>query len=202
MAEIDPNSTQARIIESAKKIIGEVGTNKTSVNAIADAAGLSKGGIYHYYKSKSEILYDILDQNLSESTKIAHELKKGGPEREKINESYVLDKIIERTQKIERNILHLSLMQEAISGDEALFNRFAEKYNEWADRIEDIMVEMYQLPRTPMIRSIAVVLLAIIDGFCIQEILGVELTPPEDLRKLSMHLLLGEIDEIKQELKI
>jgi hypothetical protein len=42
----------------------------TSINEIAEAAGLSKAGIYHYFESKTEILRVMLTEHLESVTEI------------------------------------------------------------------------------------------------------------------------------------
>ena len=47
------------IAKAAAKLYNEKGYLETSMNDISTAAKLSKGGIYHYFSSKNEILYFI-----------------------------------------------------------------------------------------------------------------------------------------------
>ncbi|PIX22513.1 MAG: hypothetical protein COZ69_10950 [Deltaproteobacteria bacterium CG_4_8_14_3_um_filter_45_9] len=47
------------IAKAAAKLFNEKGYLETSMNDISTAAKLSKGGIYHYFSSKNEILYFI-----------------------------------------------------------------------------------------------------------------------------------------------
>ncbi len=53
---------QKIIYNSAKELFKEKGYDKTTLAEIIDAAGCSKGGFYHYYKSKDEILPQVLDE--------------------------------------------------------------------------------------------------------------------------------------------
>ncbi len=53
---------QKIIYDSAKRLFKEKGYDKTTLAEIIDAAGCSKGGFYHYYKSKDEILPQVLDE--------------------------------------------------------------------------------------------------------------------------------------------
>lgn len=45
-----------KIMNAAYELFGEKGYEKTSVTEIIDRAGASKGGFYHHFKSKEEIL--------------------------------------------------------------------------------------------------------------------------------------------------
>jgi AcrR family transcriptional regulator len=49
----------ANIAKAAVKLFDEKGYLETSMDDISTAAKLSKGGIYHYFSSKNEILYFI-----------------------------------------------------------------------------------------------------------------------------------------------
>jgi TetR/AcrR family transcriptional regulator, cholesterol catabolism regulator len=50
----------AAIGKAAARLFNEKGFLETSMDEISEAARLSKGGIYHYFSSKNEILYSIL----------------------------------------------------------------------------------------------------------------------------------------------
>lgn len=53
---------QKTIYENSKRLFREKGYDKTSLAEIIDASGCSKGGFYHYYKSKEDILPQVLDE--------------------------------------------------------------------------------------------------------------------------------------------
>jgi AcrR family transcriptional regulator len=46
-------------------LFAEHGYAQTSVQQIVDAAGVTKGALYHYFKSKDDLLFDIYDRLLS-----------------------------------------------------------------------------------------------------------------------------------------
>lgn len=54
------------ILNRAAKIFADEGFDRASVSKVATACNISKANIYHYYRSKDEILFDILDKYLSE----------------------------------------------------------------------------------------------------------------------------------------
>jgi AcrR family transcriptional regulator len=57
-------SRKEDIIESAKKLFRENGLDKTTVNDIAQHAGISKGSIYLEFKSKEDIFFCIIEEYL------------------------------------------------------------------------------------------------------------------------------------------
>ncbi|MEW7009171.1 MULTISPECIES: TetR/AcrR family transcriptional regulator [unclassified Lentilitoribacter] len=54
------------ILDRAAKLFAEESFDRASVSSVAKACQISKANIYHYYKSKDDILFDILDNYLSE----------------------------------------------------------------------------------------------------------------------------------------
>ncbi|MGL4338219.1 MAG: TetR/AcrR family transcriptional regulator [Turicibacter sp.] len=54
--------TVDKIIETAHYLFIQKGYEKTSVQDIINELGLSKGAIYHHFKSKEEILYAVLNK--------------------------------------------------------------------------------------------------------------------------------------------
>ncbi len=54
-----------RIAKAAAKLFNEKTYLDTSMEEIANAARISKGAIYHYFSSKSELLFFVLDNYLS-----------------------------------------------------------------------------------------------------------------------------------------
>ena len=57
---------RAEVFRTAAKIILQKGYDATSVSDIADALGITKAGLYHYIKGKTELLYDIMKYGLEE----------------------------------------------------------------------------------------------------------------------------------------
>jgi AcrR family transcriptional regulator len=51
-----------QIIQAAYDVISEKGYNNFTIEDIANQAGLSKGGVLHYFKTKEDILIHLLEQ--------------------------------------------------------------------------------------------------------------------------------------------
>ncbi len=66
----DYDSIKQSILDCAAKLFANKGFAKTTINEIAEAAGLSKAGVYHYFDSKSEILRAMLTEHLEAVTEI------------------------------------------------------------------------------------------------------------------------------------
>ena len=57
-----PEETVRKILDSAERLFIEKGYDKTSLQNIIDATGLSKGAIYHHFTSKEDIFYFVCDR--------------------------------------------------------------------------------------------------------------------------------------------
>ncbi|MGE5702531.1 MAG: TetR/AcrR family transcriptional regulator [Clostridia bacterium] len=58
-------SLKDRIIDTSLRLFEENGYHKVTVDQIVKASGTSKGGFYHNFKSKDELLYTIHDHFIS-----------------------------------------------------------------------------------------------------------------------------------------
>src|ERR1700709_1880993 len=58
-------SVPERLARVFVELFAEYGYAQTSVQQIVDAAGVTKGALYHYFKSKDDLLFDIYDRILS-----------------------------------------------------------------------------------------------------------------------------------------
>ncbi|SMX51095.1 TetR/AcrR family transcriptional regulator [Actibacterium lipolyticum] len=57
----DYNAKRALILKTAAQVFAEHGYDRASLNQLAGACDISKANIYHYYGSKEDILFAILD---------------------------------------------------------------------------------------------------------------------------------------------
>ena len=56
-----PEETERRILEVSRRLFTEKGYEHTTIQDIVDALGMSKGAIYHHFKSKEDIYDRICD---------------------------------------------------------------------------------------------------------------------------------------------
>ncbi|WP_137702244.1 TetR/AcrR family transcriptional regulator [Marimonas lutisalis] len=61
----DHGEKRAQILKSAAKVFADQGFDRASMAMLARECGISKANIYHYYDSKDALLYDLLDNYLS-----------------------------------------------------------------------------------------------------------------------------------------
>jgi AcrR family transcriptional regulator len=61
----DHDDKRSQILNKAAGIFARDGYDRASMNQIAEACGISKANIYHYYRGKDALLFDLLDGYLS-----------------------------------------------------------------------------------------------------------------------------------------
>ena len=65
MRQVAPASIPEKLMRVSVEHFAEHGYAQTSVQQIVDAAGVTKGALYHYFTSKDDLLFDIYDRLLS-----------------------------------------------------------------------------------------------------------------------------------------
>ncbi|MCE3201254.1 TetR/AcrR family transcriptional regulator [Paenibacillus sonchi] len=70
----DPEIRKNEIIQAAEQLFLTQSYEVTTVEHILQLAGLSKGGFYHHFKSKDDVLVVILDRITDESVQAAQDI--------------------------------------------------------------------------------------------------------------------------------
>jgi AcrR family transcriptional regulator len=180
--------TKTYILESARRVISKNGIQGATMRAIAEESSLSTGAIYHYFNSKEEILYAIMDNSLSVSSKIALESRSEVIERSTLVEE-INDNILKRFKKIQENRVQFYLSQEAIMGDAELIEKFKKKYAEWIGKSDELIKFLYNKPETKYDQAVASLLIGAIDGVVMQLLLKSNTATKEDICKVYELLL-------------
>ncbi len=71
------NEAREEIIRAAAEIFMELGFTATSIDAVAERIGATKGRIYHYYRSKADLYFDIQIVAMERLTKEIEPLARG-----------------------------------------------------------------------------------------------------------------------------
>ena len=64
----NPKQSIENIITISAKLFAEKGYDKTSMQDIADAVGMSKGGIFHHFSSKEDIFNAVMERQFEQIT--------------------------------------------------------------------------------------------------------------------------------------
>lgn len=54
--------TKDRILRTALKLFVERGFTEVSINDLINEVGIAKGGFYHHFKSKDELIYIMMEK--------------------------------------------------------------------------------------------------------------------------------------------
>ena len=55
------DSSKIQILDAAMHVFVKSGYSKTTMDDIVEISGLSKGALYHYYKSKKDLFLSLID---------------------------------------------------------------------------------------------------------------------------------------------
>jgi AcrR family transcriptional regulator len=179
---------KSRIIQAAKSVISRSGIAGATIRGIAEEAGLSTGAIYHYYNSKEEILYDVMDESFSETLRIAEKSKGLKYSREEIIEE-IYEHIVKRFEKNDENRIELYLAKEAIMGNSELREKFKAKYQEWVCRAEELIHHLYGKEPTKYDKALVSIILASIEGVVTQILLCANPAELKDILKVYKKIL-------------
>lgn len=69
-----PEQTRQKIIDTALVLFEEKGFNDTTIQDIIDKMQMSKGAIYHHFKSKDEIILAVRDQVSMDDSSVIEDL--------------------------------------------------------------------------------------------------------------------------------
>lgn len=62
------------LLDTAMELFCERGYDSTSIHAVIEKVGVSKGAFYHYFKSKGDILQAVVQQYIEKEIHITHEI--------------------------------------------------------------------------------------------------------------------------------
>lgn len=179
-------NNRENIIDAAIKLIGEKGVEGTSLADIAREVGISKGTLYYYYASKNDLVFDITKKHVDKVTSNIFSMMRKNKSKASIED--MLGILVETLLKSEtRTRLHLYLVQEIMSGNTDLKKRFVETYRNWFKMFQEGYDLISSTPRN--LSAQARLLVAIIDGLIIQNSIGIDEIPLDEIVNLIARLV-------------
>ena len=130
--------TEERIVRTAERLFAQRGFASTGMRAIAKAAQVSIGAIYHHFKSKEDILERIIHDELDRRRQVVAELKAAGlPVKDQIQKMVEMHFSL---LKDKRNSARL-FFRERFDPSFSLRTRIQELYDEVANFIAEVIGE-------------------------------------------------------------
>jgi AcrR family transcriptional regulator len=160
-----------RIIEAAQRLISAQGVDKTSMRAIAEEAGITTGAIYYYYKSKEELLYDVMDYAMSITATLIKRRRESTASQEDLLEE-IYSQVTQRLTGESARRLRFYLAYQAALGEGELRKKFVRDYLAQADRTAELFNFVFGLPPQAQDRCLAVIMVAALDGINLQQFVG------------------------------
>jgi AcrR family transcriptional regulator len=160
-----------KIIQAAQRLIAARGVEKTSMRDIAEEAGITTGAIYYYYKSKEDLLYDIMDYAMAITVNIMEMRKESAPPPDQL-----LDEIARQvTQRLKGDSvrrLRFYLAYQAALGSDELRQKFAADYAAQAGRTAQLFNYVFSTDPQPQDKYLAILMIAALDGINLQQFIG------------------------------
>ena len=134
------NERVPTILDAAELEFSQKGYDGTSIQAIADRAGLTKRQIIHYFKTKDKLYWEIIDR-IFRDWKFFDLLTKDGDPKQ-IFSDYIEQRLLLSKNKPQRNnLLLLELIRGApvilriLKEDDAekIITQFRKRYDHWMD---------------------------------------------------------------------
>lgn len=180
MSEI--NIRKQRIIDAAIEVLKENPIEETTVRKIAAKAGLTTGALYHHYKNKDEVLFDVMKQSFLFTHKMVASVKdKKRSKKGKELLSEIVYEVTKRLSKVEEQKLHILLFNNVIAKDSEIKEKYQNNYCEIISNTADLFEDAFEIENNEYKKEVASILVAAMDGIAMQQALGIL---PEDLTKL------------------
>jgi TetR/AcrR family transcriptional repressor of nem operon len=135
--------TRKRIIEAAAPIFNQHGYEGSSMNALMEATGLKKGGIYRHFASKEELAAEAFDYTWEAAwkTRLLHVDEKANG----INKlKQLIANFIERRSPVPGGCPVLNTAVDADDGNPILRSRVGKALRTWTGRLQAYVEEAHQ----------------------------------------------------------
>lgn len=163
--------TKSLILSTCEDLIERDGVNTITLKDIASAAHLSQGTLYYYYKTKDDLVFDLLERHMNglkkdfEQWLLRHR-------HDGLSGKRFLEVVVQKAIKLfNKSKVHLYLIYECLS-DARIKARYLELLEDWEKALEEGIRLSFPSLKDP--RSFASLLMTTLDGLMIKETLDKE----------------------------
>lgn len=173
------NQKKQKIIDATVEVLKKYSVEEVSMRKIATEAGITTGSIYHHYKNKDELLFDVMKQTLHftnrlyETVESSLQISQG---EELLN--IVNEEVSNRLRKVEEQKMHIHFFSDVIRHRSSIMNEYQENYKNMIESTANLFGKTFNVKHDEYKRSVASLLVAAMDGLAMQTALEVL---PEDL---------------------
>jgi len=182
MASTKENFGNSDIIAAVERLIAQKSVNSFSLKDVAKEAGISQGTLYYHYKTKDDLVLDLMKKHMGELKNDYDSWLKRHQDGS-IDEKRFLSVIFYKGVKLfNKAKIHIYLINECLADYPSLKKAYLGLWNEWKDTLEEGIRTYF--PKIEKPKSLAYLLMLIIDGLTVQEALEASDKPENDLISL------------------
>lgn len=168
------SKAKQRIIDATINVLKNQSVQDLSMRNIAKEAGVTTGSIYHHYKNKDELLFDVMEHSLHFTPKLYEELRNEGFKKKGV---ILLDEVNKqvatRIRKREQQELHIQLFSNMMKQNQGFKDAYKENYNKILESTSALMKQSFNIESNDHISVLSSILVAAIDGVAMQQSLNV-----------------------------
>ncbi len=199
MTDTDPTTERREgILDAAAEVFDRQGYAATTMEEVASAAGISKGSIYNYFQSKSDLFAHLLTRALEpETADAAGILRRSGPATKRIEA--LIDMWFSRMdhyKELGRLTLEFWSTAARQPDDGRIAGEIDAFYQTWQKMLTNVFTEgdiTGEFHAILQPRGSASLLLALLDGLMLHLILGVGVDVNEELRPVVKRAVMAAL---------
>jgi AcrR family transcriptional regulator len=139
---VDHESQRVRFAEAAMRLIAQFGLEGATMRAVAAEAGLSYGSLFHYFKSKDELLMHAIRHSTAMQTRRVNEFVSQYSGLQALQHLLCDDAIISDSSRDDWMVWLTFLYKAALQ--ESFADLHAEVIDGWLSRIERLLADAQQ----------------------------------------------------------
>lgn len=109
----DPENVRRRLLSSTAKLMTERGFSGVGISEIASGAGVTKGGLFHHFATKQELIAAVFDNELEQLSTLTEQFMAQDPARYgRFTRAYIRATFLACTDRASASALTFSLCAE------------------------------------------------------------------------------------------
>jgi AcrR family transcriptional regulator len=170
------SSNKKRILDIANKVIAEKGLNCFTLDEVAKAAGISKGGLLYHYPSKDKLIKALIENYIDLFQSRVSEREKTLSDASPCN--WLVSFIYEQFNQCKLDINTMYGLLAAVASNQDLLHPIIEKRKECLEKINEC--------KDPIM---AIIINFACDGIAFSNLLGLEVFPEDTKVKVMERLI-------------
>lgn len=176
---MEANFRKQKIIDATVEVLKEFPVEEVSMRKIAKQASVTTGSIYHHYKNKDELLFDVMKQTLLFTNKLYKAVEESDKEASKTELMDTINtEVRNRLKKVEEQKMHIHFFSDVVRKRSSITDEYQKNYINMINSTSELFGKTFDVQEDANKKSVASLLIAAMDGIAMQQALEVL---PEDL---------------------